>query len=566
VTGAITTAGTFLGSGWYPEISGIPARFRLRILAPPGTWPVTAGRLVERGESPQGTLSIWTVDSPLPTLALAAGPYQVDQEQSGGIPVYTFFGAANSPLAPTYLATARDNLSFYQNLFGPYPFPKFAVVENFFPTGYGFPSWTLLGSSVVRLPFIVNTSLGHEIAHSWWGTGVRVAAGSGNWSEGLATYVADYLFQERTSPEAARDYRLKILREYATLVTTEADYPLVAFISRRGKRDQAIGYGKAAMVFHMARRRVGETAFWEGLKQVAAERMFAAASWQDFAAAFNRDGSFGMADFMNQWVARPGAPDQRLAAVTAKPTASGWDISGRLEQSPPFFAFETVLRLETSGPFVTDTLVVREGSTNFRMISALPPRRLLVDPEVDLFRRLVPEEIPPTVNSLRRPEPLLVVFAAGQRETLAPAARDLLTGLGREATLVGEDQVDPEGLARQDFLLVGWPRRPELRPALPDQLDVGQDGFTMKGRHFSEAGAALFTILNQPGNPQRFAALFLPLSAESGRVAARKIPHYGKYSYLAFVGGENVAKGTWPATYSPLVFDFLQEQRQTASP
>lgn len=37
-----------------------------------------------------------------------------------------------------------------------------------------------------------------------------------------------------------------------------------------------------------------------------------------------------------------------------------------------------------------------------------------------------------------------------------------------------------------------------------------------------------------------------------------KLPHYGKYSYLVFnsATGENVAKGQWEVTDSPLVVDF----------
>lgn len=37
-----------------------------------------------------------------------------------------------------------------------------------------------------------------------------------------------------------------------------------------------------------------------------------------------------------------------------------------------------------------------------------------------------------------------------------------------------------------------------------------------------------------------------------------KLPHYGKYSYLVFnsVSGENVAKGQWEVTDSPLVVNF----------
>jgi hypothetical protein len=46
-----------------------------------------------------------------------------------------------------------------------------------------------------------------------------------------------------------------------------------------------------------------------------------------------------------------------------------------------------------------------------------------------------------------------------------------------------------------------------------------------------------------------------PLAAAPG--LARKLPHYGKYSYLGFEGEapENVIKGQWPTTDSPLVVD-----------
>jgi hypothetical protein len=65
--------------------------------------------------------------------------------------------------------------------------------------GFGFPSYTLIGGTVLRLPFIIHTSLGHEIAHCWWGNGVLVDDDGGNWSETLTTYVADYLYQEKKS-------------------------------------------------------------------------------------------------------------------------------------------------------------------------------------------------------------------------------------------------------------------------------------------------------------------------------------------------------------------------------
>jgi hypothetical protein len=50
-----------------------------------------------------------------------------------------------------------------------------------------------------------------------------------------------------------------------------------------------------------------------------------------------------------------------------------------------------------------------------------------------------------------------------------------------------------------------------------------------------------------------------PLAAFAG--LGRKLPHYGKYSYLAFEGEEptNVVKGQWPTTDSPLLVDLRPE-------
>ena len=67
---------------------------------------------------------------------------------------------------------AKQYIQLYETLFHPFPFKRFAIVENFLPTGISMPTYTLLGQEVVRLPFIVETSLGHEVLHQWFGNQV----------------------------------------------------------------------------------------------------------------------------------------------------------------------------------------------------------------------------------------------------------------------------------------------------------------------------------------------------------------------------------------------------------
>jgi aminopeptidase N len=424
---------------------------RLEVETPVEMTVVSDGRLLTQGPG----RTVWEAEHPVRGLALAAGAYRRHDGRAGPVAVYAFFYPQTSDLSGTYLTAATGYLTLYQELFGPYPFEKFAVVENFFPTGYGFPSWTLLGSSVIRLPFIVSTSLGHEVAHCWWGNGVWVDYTGGNWSEGLTTYVADYLYKERQSPAEAKEYRLKILRDYAALVSPGREIALREFTGRTTAASQAVGYGKAAMVFHMARRQVGEEAFWGGLRRVAEEKLFRPAAWSDFAAAFSRAGDIPMDAFFRQWIERPGAPVLSLAEVRQVRSGAGWEVSGTIRQTAPFYTLKIPVRLETAAGTEEIVLVSNQAAAPFRLQSASEPRRLVVDPEADLFRRLDDAEIPPTVNGVRGSESLLVIAADHFPPELLDAARLLLAGMGkRNLPIVPESRIAPSDLRGRDLLFL----------------------------------------------------------------------------------------------------------------
>ena len=84
-------------------------------------------------------------------------------------------------------------------------------------------------------------------------------------------------------------------------------------------------------------------------------------------------------------------------------------------------------------------------------------------------------------------------------------------------------------------------------------------GFRLQGTRFEHPGDALFVVARHPAEPDSTVAMLYPLSAEAADQAIAKIPHYGRYSYLAFSHGRNRIKGTWDADTSPLVVLFDNE-------
>ena len=555
VSATISERGSFLlaGSGWYPQWVAGHSSYTLKVIAPEGMLAVTAGQSKGHKTGNGKTESTWLISDPIRGLSLSVGAYILREKKVGSITAATYFFPETDYLAEAYLAATADYLDFYQDLFGPYPFKKFAVVENFFPTGFGFPSYTLIGGTVLRLPFIIRTSLGHEIAHCWWGNGVLVDYDGGNWSEALTTYVADYHYKAMKSAEDARGYRLQILRNYATLVKPARDFALKQFQSRTDPVTKTIGYDKGAMVFHMLRRQVGEQAFWEALSDLYRDRLFKATSWSDIQKAFEARGRRSLKNFFDQWVFDKGAPRFYLDAVQARRTGGIWQIEGRIVQERPPFSFDLDLLLESQGQIDSRTIRISDRETPFQITSKYMPLRLVADPDSQIMRRLFPIEIPPAINAMKSSSSVLALLSADPEPQVKSAARTLVLSLGlKNYAFAEENNIKREQLLGKDILMIGYPQNKALFRHLPDQIAIAPESFVLNEKTYRQSSDVFFGVFAHPFSENRIAALFFPLSSHQAQNVARKITHYGKYSYLAFENGQNRAKGFWPIEQSPL--------------
>ncbi|MBW1841263.1 MAG: hypothetical protein JRI75_05670 [Deltaproteobacteria bacterium] len=104
--------------------------------------------------------------------------------------------------------------------------------------------------------------------------------------------------------------------------------------------------------------------------------------------------------------------------------------------------------------------------------------------------------------------------------------------------------------------MVGFPKQQDLFKHLPGQLSITKKAFTLNGNRYDRPSDVFFGVFSHPSKENGVMAVFLPLSDQFAETAARKITHYGKYSYLAFNKGINQDKGTWPMTSSPLVHEW----------
>ena len=553
VIGTIDPKGTMLlaGARWYPHTNGVAATYDITVDAPEGVMALTSGRSLGHASENGRSLSRWRVDHPLRGLPLVAGPYTVSTRRFGSVVAATYFTAPLQHLSKDYISAVGRYLQLYQELFGPYPFEQFAVVENSFPTGYGFPSFTLLGRRVLQLPFIIHTSLGHEIAHCWWGNGVLVDHSQGNWSEGLTTYVADYLYKEQRGEGSS--YRLQWLRNYAGLVHDTKDFAPAKFASRTDPATKVVGYDKVAMVFHMLRQTVGEKNFWQSLRDIYSRYRFKAITWSDFQDVFEERSGMDLASFFRQWIFKPGAPKLAFADVRMTASDNGYKVSGIVQQKPPYYALPLELVLATDRGTETQQIGISGARTPFTLISGGQPKRLTADPDVHLFRRLAPQEIPSTVNSIKGANSVSVVVSDDLDPSAIKLARRLSAAMGLSRVRIGgEAAFTSRELKGNDLLFIGTPSRKEGFPAGDQLFAIRPEGFILKGETYKGNRSSFFGVFPHPVDKKRMSAVFIPGSLDLAEALSTKIPHYGKYSYLVFNGTRNQVKGTWAVMNSPL--------------
>ena len=564
-TGLIGEEGVYLGeeSWWYPRKAGDLVPFSLEVIIPSEFEVVSQGEL-ELNEVDGGLRRVrWNSVHPTDVIYLVAGKYDVEERDADGVKIYAYFFPESKDLRDTYLTATERYIRMYSDLIGPYPYKKFAVVENFFETGYGMPSFTLLGRTVIRLPFIVYTSLGHEILHNWWGNSVFIDSSSGNWCESLTAYMADYYYKEQQGATSAKQYRMEIDRSYSNYVNANNDFSLATFTSRTTPATRAVGYGKGAMVYHGLRRILGDRAFFQALRNFFEEHIFTHASWDDLKKAFEKEGKIDLGWYFHQWVEGIGAPLLRLEDVGMREGLPGtveFVISQEGTGAP--YRLEIPVVLETKEGREEHLVGLRSDRKRFSVEVSGSPISLSVDPDFHLFRRMDSLEIPPSLGMVLGDENEMIVLPDKADSTSLKAYMGLLEHINRtgKAEVRTADEVGQKEYEENSIFIFGGPGENSAWSCLigesTDEVGVQGDSVVIAGKSYPSGGHSFLSVLRSPHDPGRGIAVFFGYDEESVREAGRKLVHYGKYGYLVFEGGKNVAKGSWEVKDSPLTYRF----------
>ena len=284
-------------------------------------------------------------------------------------------------------ADISNSLQWFTHLFGQCSYDHFWVTEIPYYEGVSFPGMIDLSWSTFQ-----NSSLdgfdeffrAHEVAHQWWGNGVRPASYRDAWlSEGLASFSALWYLQ---SLRRRNNEYLKFLDQYEIDIRDNRNNAGPIWLGYRNATPiapvgyQVMIYEKGAWVFHMLRTLMldlqtqKEDRFTGMMRDFYESYQGKAATTDDFQRVVERHAGIPMDWFFDQWVKGTAIPTYHVAWTSEPADGGKYRVRLRVTQEdvPPDFQMWVLVSADLGdNRFANFRIGVRGGQTEY--VSPLLP-------------------------------------------------------------------------------------------------------------------------------------------------------------------------------------------------
>lgn len=292
-------------STWFPcnDIPGDKALLDMRITNDTSQVSVSNGVLA--GVSTEGSRRTyhWKTYYPVSTylICLYSSDYAefddkyISQDKADTMAIKYFVFPNQLENAKKDFSDHVDMLNYFSKTFGEYPFikEKYGVAEFLWQLGaMEHQTITGVGSNFIGGKKFFNDVYAHELAHQWWGDAVGLKSWKDIWlNEGFASYCEALYSEHLAGPKALQSVMMSKFHNgfYDKIYDPEDLF------------SQTI-YDKGAWVLHMLRWEVGDSAFFDILRNYFNTYKYKNASINDFKKICENISGKKLDYFFNQWI------------------------------------------------------------------------------------------------------------------------------------------------------------------------------------------------------------------------------------------------------------------------
>lgn len=368
------------------------ATVSFEVVAPMHYQAIANGLQVEETNLPGNKkLTRYQEETILPTKVMVLGLADFSVHSIGQvdcIPVTAWVYADDREKAKAAFQPASEALQFFIKNVGPYPYKKLANVQS--KTIFG-------GLENANTIFYFEGSVTgnnqneglvvHEVAHQWFGNSATETHFSHLWlSEGFATYFT-HLYNEQKYGYDTVAKALQQDREQVVAFSNKVNTPVVD-TTKNNYMDllNANSYQKGGWVLHMLRNKIGDDAFWKGIREYYATYAGKNANTDDLRKIMEKNSGQKLERFFRQWIYNPGQPLIKVVS-DYKDGKATYTIT---QMQKELFEFPLQIAISTGDVNkMIKSVQVNERETKFTIPLEKKPSGFTIDPNTVLLFGLV---------------------------------------------------------------------------------------------------------------------------------------------------------------------------------
>lgn len=333
---------------------------------------------------------------PIPAylIAFAVTNYQIYNQQGGlGTTASPYFPIVNY-IYPETAASTQASLSvtpsiinLYESLVGPYPFRN----ENYGHAQFGWGG----GMEHTTVSFMGGwdrSLIAHEMAHQWFGNKVTCGTWKDIWlNEGITEYMSGLVIENLDGIDSFTSWKNGKINS----ITSQPGGNLYIYDSQLSDVGRIFSnrltYNKGSMVTNMIRFKMGDTNFFQALRNYLNDPSLAYgyATTPQFKAHMETVSGQDFTEFFNDWVYNEGYPTYTISAENLDGNQTRITISQTTSHaSVSFFEMPVPLRLTGSGGQTQD--IVLNNTTNgqqFTVNTTFPVTGIIFDPNKNIISK-----------------------------------------------------------------------------------------------------------------------------------------------------------------------------------
>ena len=385
-----TQGETEASSCWFPTIDTPNQKTtqEIYITVPKRFVTLSNGKLVDQVVNGSNRTDYWKMDKKhAPYLFfMGVGEYEIIKDSYNNIPIDYYVEKKYAPYAKDIFGNTPEMMEFFSRILGvAFPWNKYSQIvgrdyvsgamENTTAVIHGEQAYQTPGQLIDEN--IQENTIAHELFHHWFGDLVT----SESWSnltlnESFANY-SEYLWREYKYGEL--DANMHLFETNQTYLNGQNEHKHLVRFTYDDKEDMfdAVSYNKGGTILHMLRNYLGDSAFFEGLKEYLTTYQYGSAEVHQLRLIFEKITGKDLNWFFNQWYYGSGHPKIDVSydynTIQRKVTVN------LLQLNSNAFAFPIAIDIFEEGKRIRHHVFVKGKDASFTFTYSKPPTLIQVN-------------------------------------------------------------------------------------------------------------------------------------------------------------------------------------------